>query len=396
MSKKIYVVGAGVGCLNLLTEQAKNIIQTAQLVIANNRLVEAFAPLNKNTICAELNQLDDIIISAKEESICVLASGDVGFYSISKGLTERFTDVTLINGIGSLQYFAAKLKISYDSLKIVSLHGRDTSIIPYVSYNKGVFALTGGKYLAHDIISQLVDCGLGDVDIAVGENLSLDDEKITQGTARQLKNITFSKLAVMVITNNNYVNPFTRITDDMFIRANVPMTKQDVRTLSIAMLDIQPSDIVYDIGAGTGSVAIEMCRKAFEGTVYGIEHSAEALNLISQNRLKHGAYNLNVIDGLAPEALTNLPTPQRAFIGGSQGNLDKIVELLKDKNPLIKIVINAVTLETLHFATEVLKTNGFNTNVTCLNISTSNNLGRYTMLKAQNPLFIIYGEPTHD
>ncbi len=396
MSKRIYVVGAGVGSENLLTQQARTIIENSALVLANPRLYQDLGHLNKNTVSVEVNDLQQAVNSATEDSICILASGDVGFYSISKRLKKLFPEAEMINGIGSLQYFAAKLGIAYDDLKIVSLHGRDISVIPFVCYNKRVFALTGGKYTVPAIISQLVECGLGRVELYIGENLSGPDEKITKGSPEELQNREFSKLSVMVIINENSVNPFMGIRDEAFIRGKVPMTKEDIRSLSIVKLDIQPGDTVYDIGAGTGSVAVEAARKAFEGTVYGIEHNVQAVELINQNRIKHGAYNLQVIHGSAPEALEELPTPDKAFIGGTQGNMLNIIRLLKTKNPDVKIVINAVTLETLNSALSCLKDCGFDTEVSCINAAVSEKLGKYTMLKAQNPVYIITGEVSHD
>lgn len=392
MSKKIYVVGAGVGNESLLTQQAREIIENSQMVLVNKGLYHTLAHLNKNTVIVEVNDIEKIINSAKEDSICVLASGDVGFYSISKRLTRLFPQAEYINGIGSLQYFAARLGISYDELKIVSLHGRDISIIPYVSYNKRVFALTGGKSTVQSIIAKLRECGLGRVKLYIGENLSRPNEKITQGTPEELQNREFSQLSVTIIINDNCVNPFLRIRDEGFIRGKVPMTKEDIRCLSIAKLDIQPGDTVYDIGAGTGSVAVECARKAFEGTVYAIEHNPQAVELIHQNRVKHGAYNLNVIPGSAPEASEKLPMPHKVFIGGTQGNMQSIIQLLKLKNPNVKIVINAVTLETLNSALACLKDCGFETEVSCINAANSEKLGKYTMLKAQNPVYIISGE----
>ena len=180
------------------------------------------------------------------------------------------------------------------------------------------------------------------------------------------------------------------IPDEEFIRGDVPMTKSEVRTISMAKLDLPADAIVYDIGAGTGSVSVECALAAYDGQVYAIEKEADAAELIRQNKVKFGCENLQVIEGLAPDALEDLPIPTHAFIGGSSGNLQEILAVLLRKNPDVRIVVNAVTVETMTEAAECAKYFGFTEYETVsVNIARSRKLGRYHMMTAQNPVSVI-------
>jgi precorrin-6Y C5,15-methyltransferase (decarboxylating) len=171
------------------------------------------------------------------------------------------------------------------------------------------------------------------------------------------------------------------------------MTKEEIRWLSIQKLGISPTDTVYDIGAGTGSVSVEMARKAFDGFVYAIETKEDACALIRQNITKHGAFNIEIVHGEAPTVLDSLPVPDKAFIGGSSGNMDGILEKLTNLNPEIKIVVNAITIQTLNQAIEGFTQYGLtDTDIICVNIAKSKKTGHYDMMMAQNPIFIISGK----
>ena len=390
---KLYLVGAGVGSLDYLTNYAKNIIVKADLVITSERLFEAQSSLNSKMIFLELSAIEECLIKQKEKQIvAVLVSGDVGFFSIAKKLSKKFADVELVNGLSSLQYFAAKLQVSYENLPTISLHGRDKSIIPYVAYHQRIFVLTGGKQKAGAVLQQLTSAGLGQVQIAAGEYLSHPRERILRGMAADLQQEGFADLTVLYIENKRAVNPQDKLKDGDFLRAGVPMTKEEVRAVSMDKLQLKPTDIVCDIGCGTGAMAIAMARKVYQGEVYGIENNPEAVELSKKNRRQLGAYNLQIIAGTAPEAMENLPKVDKAFIGGSQGRLEAIIALLLKKNPEVRIVINAITLETLQQTISCLEAQQLQTEVVCMNIAKAERVGGYHMLKAENPIYIITGE----
>ena len=180
------------------------------------------------------------------------------------------------------------------------------------------------------------------------------------------------------------------IPDTEFHRGDVPMTKEEVRILTIAKARIRPDAVVYDIGAGTGSVSIECALAACEGQVWAVEKAAEAIPLLEKNRRRFGTDNLYIVEGTAPEAMAGLPAPTHAFIGGSSGSLRGIVAALLEKNPDVRIVVNAVTLETQSEATACAKEFGFAVYETVsVQASRARKLGRYHMMTAQNPVSVI-------
>ena len=311
---------------------------------------------------------------------------------MTKGLAS-LDDIKLeyINGISSMAYFFAKIGNSYDDAKIASAHGRSTSMVALASYNKKVFALTGGEQKVHSICRELAEAGLGYVTVTVGENLGSEDERLVSGSAAEIAEIEFENLAVMLIENPHAADSSQMLRDSDFERAKVPMTKEEIRWISVAKLGIRPSDMVYDIGAGTGSVTIEMARKACESRVYAIERNPEAIELIRKNMAATGSYNIELSEGRAPEGMESWPEPDRVFIGGSSGNLRQILELIISKSTRgFRLVMNTVTLETLTEAFAVLGELGFeNAEYLSISAAKSQKVGSYNMMIGANPVYII-------
>ena len=226
----------------------------------------------------------------------------------------------------------------------------------------------------------------------MGENLSYENEKIFVKPAKELTDYEGDALSVVCAYHAAAV-PMSAthgVRDEAFIRGRAPMTKEEVRTVSLAKLGLTETSVCYDIGAGTGSVSVEMALRAVEGKVCAIEKKEEAAQLLEENKRKFAVDNLEVIRGTAPEALKELPTPTHAFIGGSSGNLKEIVELLLQKNENVRIVINCITLETVAEALHTIKEFGFTeTDIVQMSVSKSRELGRYHMMMGENPIYII-------
>ena len=392
---RITVVGAGPGRMDLLTEEAKQIIAQADVVLTTERFSGMAKQLSSRCRIFPFSELLSAIqsLSEKQGSTAVLVSGDTGFYSAAKVFHRAGCEIVWVNGISSLQYLCAKCKVDYRDVVAVSVHGRDGSAIPYICYHPKVFVLTGGKQTVSEVLSEMVSCGLGNVKVTVGENLSLTKELLCSGKAAELEGKPFGEPAVMLVDNESCAKPWETLRDADFIRGKVPMTKEDIRVLSVEKLAISPEDVVYDIGAGTGSVSVAMARKAYHSFVYAIECQQEAVELLRRNREKHRAYNLKVICAEAPEGLDGLPKPDKVFIGGSRGRMGELFDKLTAKNPAVKMVVNAVTLETLQETCDCMKRFGYRYQVTCVNSSKSEEVGRYHMMKAQNPVYIVDGEP---
>lgn len=407
---KIYLIGIGMGNIKTLTMEGQQAIHDSQLLIGAERMVDSFPDFQGRRCYAIAPEqiLTYISENLDCENIAVLFSGDIGFYSgakkLNEGIIEKqkrssdWQDVTveMVAGISSLQYFCAKLKLPWEGVKIVSLHGRQGNVMGSVLNNAKTFFLTGGDSSPQDICKLLVENNLGEVRVSVGERLSYPEERIRIDEARVLAEERFHALSVVLVENERLLKPpFAThgLEDDCFLRGQVPMTKSEARSVSLSKLQLQPDHVVYDIGAGSGASAIDIAFQVHEGIVYAIEMREEAIHLILSNREQLGAWNVRVISGKAPEAMIDLPTPDRAFIGGSCGNLKEIVGLLVAKNPHIRLVINAITLETLTEALEALKTFSFEVvDIVQVSAARAKEVGPYHMMTGQNPIFIISGE----
>ena len=177
--------------------------------------------------------------------------------------------------------------------------------------------------------------------------------------------------------------------DEWFIRGEIPMTKSEVRAVSVSRLELQTNSIVYDIGAGTGSVSVEAALKVPEGHVYAFEQKEEGCALIRANAEKAGVKNLTVVPGKAPESLYGYPAPDRVFLGGSSGNMEEILDLVTELNPAVQLVINVIALESLSQAMEWFRKKGWEPEVVCMQVSRAAKRGPYHMMQAQNPIYIL-------
>ena len=179
--------------------------------------------------------------------------------------------------------------------------------------------------------------------------------------------------------------------DEWFVRGKIPMTKEEVRVVSLAKLEIAPDSVIYDIGAGTGSVTVEAICMAPQGQIYAFEQKKEGCELIRENlnRVEIPAERAVVVEGRAPECLSGYPVPDRVFIGGSGGNISEILDLLFEKNPSVRIVINVIALESLSQVTDYCARRGLIPDVTCIQASRAKQLGAYHLMQGMNPVYVI-------
>ena len=177
--------------------------------------------------------------------------------------------------------------------------------------------------------------------------------------------------------------------DEWFIRGEVPMTKSEVRAVSVEKLELSPDSVLYDIGAGTGSVSVEAAPFMPEGTVYAVEKKREAVELLEKNRKKFQAEQIRIIEGAAPEALEGLEAPTHAFLGGTSGRMAEILSLLLAKNPEVRVVVNAITLESVSKVMEWTAARGIEADIVLVSVSRAKAAGRVHMMMAQNPVYVI-------
>ena len=386
---RVTIIGIGPGSAGLLTADAKEALASCDAVLGAKSVVDTLG-LDKPVYYEYLpEKVKEILDSHPEiKNAALVMRGDVGFFSGAKKLREAIPDATLIPGIASPILFAADFGISWDDAALISLHGKDENPVLKINRNKKTFILTGGNSSPRSIIDKLIEYGLGDLKVTVGENLSCENERYTEGTAKQLEGMDFDALSI-VFVENPYAEKASSIgiSDDEFIRGDVPMTKAEIRAISLSKLKIKNDSVIWDVGAGTGSVSVECALLAEDGCVYAIEKKPEAVDLIRQNRIKFRADNIIDIVGEAPEALADLPAPDCVFIGGSSGNLEQIIDTVLEKNTNATIVANAITLETQTEASGLAK-RFEEFEAVSVSVSRSRAAGDYHLMNSLNPVWI--------
>ncbi len=400
MNQKIYLIGVGMGTPGSLTIDAANAIDACATLIGAPRLLEPYA----HKSCIPLISAPDIAARAAEVPgpVGVLFSGDTGFFSGCKGLLPLLDrcDVEVLPGVSSLSYFSARTHIPWQDACIVSAHGRSHNVAGDVQAHAKTFVLTGGATKAQDVCAALRDFGLDHVAVTVGERLSYPDERIVTGTPAQLAEETFDDLSVLFCLNpdpvfRGFSNP--GIPDETFLRGEVPMTKEEVRTISLSKLRLCAHHVLWDIGAGTGSVSVEGGLSLPAGRVYAVEKNPAALDLLKKNKERFAVTNLHLVAGSAPEVLPALPAPDRVFLGGTSGSLEAILRAALEKNPSVRVVVNAVTLETLAETVRCFQSLGLvQVDIAQVAVTKTRDVGRYHMLSAQNPVWVVSGEGKAD
>lgn len=395
LSQKISLVGIGMGAEKTLTLEGKKALNEAELLIGAKRMTEAVQKPGQMVLHEYRSEkiVEYIREHPKYRTVAIALSGDVGFYSGAKKLIDQLDgNVEVICGISSVVYFMSKIGLSWDDAKIVSAHGRNCNLISLIRHNPKVFSILGTEDGVAVLASRLVYYGMGDVTLYVGENLSYENEKIFHDKAANLTEYRGDALSVVTACNEK-ATPMSAvhgISDGEFLRGKAPMTKEEVRTVSLSKLRLSEDSVCYDVGAGTGSVSVEMALRAWMGQVYAIEKKEDALALLKENKKKFAVDNLAIIPGVAPEAMTELPSPTHAFIGGSSGNMQDIINLLLEKNPKVRIVINCITLETVTEAMNAIRDFGLeDVDIVQLAAARSKSIGRYHMMMGENPIYII-------
>lgn len=398
---KVFVLGMGMGNPATLTDEARDALAQSTLVVGSSRLLESLRGFawqgGRSARKVALVRAEDIareLHAANDEVASVVMSGDVGFYSGATRLYELVADLDVhaIPGISSLSYLCARLHETWQDAYVVSAHGRTHDAVGAIQSHDKTFVLLGGADSAADVCRQLADRGLGSVRVAVGERLSYADERVTRGTAAELANSSFDQLAVLLAWNDAPVpQPLApHLADDAFVRGEVPMTKEEVRELALCKLQVRPHDVVWDVGAGTGSVSVEAARLAHAGQVLAVEKSERALELLRQNKRSFCLPHLRVVAGEAPDALVGLPAPDRVFVGGSSGKLEQILRAVREANPVARVCVSAVTLETLSAVLSYVRTADLqDVDIVQVSVAKAQQAGAYHLMRAANPVWLV-------
>lgn len=391
----VKLVSMGCGAANL-TAQARAALEEADCLIGAERLLKQVSarPELPRIRAVRGEEILAALHTCSALCPCVLLSGDAGFYSAAAGLISLLEreqiPFEVLPGVSSLQAFAARLHQDWQGWNLYSAHGRNCDPVAAVCQGKPAFFLTGGTLGSAELCGFLTQAGLGGLRVAVGENLFCEGERLYTGTAAECAEMSFAPLSVLLV--QPAPRPVKRtpgIPDGEFVRDKVPMTKQEVRAAILGKLAVGPQDLCWDVGAGTGSVSVELALQCRE--VWAVEREKPALALLEENRKKFGAWNLHIKGGEAPEALRDLPAPDKVFIGGSGGNLKEIVQVVHEANPNARVCISAIALETLHTAMTTLEELGYEAEVVQISVSRARKAGELHLLMAQNPVFLITG-----
>ena len=409
---KLHIMLAGIGMGNdaCMTKAVSDAIESADILLGASRMIEKYsAKIEKKPyylaeqIIPYLHEICED--TAKFSNVLILFSGDTGFYSGSRKLYMAIkneisegklnADVSILPGISSVSYMAATVGETYSDAYICSIHGvKLSNITSRISCHAKTFMLMSGVKdvnMLGQLLSSDERYGLQNSSVTVGYQLSYPDENISVLSPQECTKLQRDGLYICMIKNPNPVaaNVTPHIRDAEFIREKVPMTKEEIRHVSICKLHLKSDSVLYDVGSGTGSIAVEAASLSNDMEVYAIEQKENAVQLITQNKEKHGLENIHVINAKAPDGMENLPVPTHAFIGGSSGNLKEIIEALKAKNPHIRIVINAISMETICEIKEILAAYDVkNEDIVQLQVSRSKQIGHYHLMQAENPVWI--------
>lgn len=405
--RKVTIIGAGPGNPDLLSRAALDAIDIADVVIGAHRAL-AGIDVPPDVVRCELVKTADIVAAltdaASWQRAVVVMTGDVGLFSGARRLVEALSgdaqvDVRVIPGISSASYLAARLARPWQDWRFASAHGVACDIVAEAERAGELFLATSGGEDPSRLSGELVQAGFGDARVTVAERLSYPDERITCATASEIAGQTFDDLNVMLIefaggagspANSRWPYASSGIPDELFIRGDVPMTKQEVRAVALAKLRLTATDTVWDVGAGTGSVSIEAALVARAGSVWAVERNAAGVQLIRENADAFGCGNVHAVPGVAPEALAKLPVPDAVFVGGSAGELPSIVEAALEKNSKVRLCVPCVTVETLTEACELLSGSRFKGFEACqVSAARAEVVGSHHLMKAQNPVFLV-------
>lgn len=412
---EVSLVGFGPGGKDHLTLGGLNAIEKADVIFGADRLVAEFP--EKESFAYYLAR---DIVPVLEKKLCsmgpekkllkaaALFTGDSGYFSgaikMRKALLDWMDDrdiegtVRVLPGISSVSLFASRIGEGYSDSMLMSIHGRSADrveiekVFRNIRHNSKVFVLLSGaadaRMLGEGLTARKLDRSCS---IVLGSSLSYENEEIAEYTPSELAELQKEGLYIALVKNSDpqKLKIFEDINDDDYVRAKVPMTKEAIRHLSVVRLGLHEGDVMYDIGSGTGSIAVEAASLHDTIRVYAIEKKPEALELIAQNAKEHGCPNVVVVPGEAPEALDGLEAPDVAFIGGSSGQMKDILKLLRDRNPGVRVVVNAVSLETIAEIEQITKEFKLkNLVIEQLSVSRAKALGSYHLMMAENPVII--------
>lgn len=344
----------------------------------------------------KLKNLEDLkeILARNEGEIALLASGDPLFFGLAETLVRLLPkeDFTIYPDLSTLQILSARLKIPFYKIKPLSFHGRPLAkevFFREVQENPYLFVFTDPKNSPQLMAKLLFEAGFEGLSLYIGERLGTPEERIYGYSVREVISLDFKEPNVLLIENPNWgLSPILGLTTEEIGHKSGLITKDEVRAIVLHKLRPPKRGVIWDIGAGSGSVSLELARLSRDLKVFAIEKEPSQLSLLWENKSKFNLPNLEIVAGEAPFVLSELPKPQRVFLGGSGGRLEEIFEFLKGIPELEIIVATFVLMKNLEVARTILE-GEYSISISQIQVNTTKALGADFYLKAENPVFIL-------
>jgi precorrin-6Y C5,15-methyltransferase (decarboxylating) len=406
---KIHIIGIGDDGLDGVTAQARRLIEEADLLLAAEAtlkmLPKAGVTDKRIALGANLDEAVQQISKAGDKKIAVLASGDPLFYGVARYLCDKLGKdrFEVVPHVSSMQLAFARVKESWEDAYLTNLASRSLeSVIEKVRVADTVGLFTSDQFPPQAVARALLDAKIDYFHAYVCENLGSPDERVTQGSLGEIAKEQFAPLNVMILVRRpetpdrptdaqllrRFGNP-----DEMFLQARPKqglLTPAEVRSIALAEMSIGEKSIVWDVGAGSGSVSVEAALLASAGTAYAIEMDPEDINLIRTNAERFRVKNLVPVLGRAPEAWGNLPQPDSIFVGGSGREIARIVELAyKQLKPGGRLVATVGSLENLAAIHDALQRQAGEVAVRMINIARGTHQLERVRFGALNPTFLL-------
>nr|MDE7284090.1 precorrin-6y C5,15-methyltransferase (decarboxylating) subunit CbiE [Lachnospiraceae bacterium] len=407
---EIILAGIGMGHANCLTKEVERAIDKADILLGAERMLKTVSSnaekqpfYQAEQVIPYLHDIQSENLFMENKNVVILFSGDSGFYSgcqslysaLKKEVTEGGLNASLriLPGISSVAYLASCIGESYHDAEIYSIHGKKLcNLANRIKSNPKTFLITSGVEDINRLGKLLTDAGLSECEIVTGYQLSYEEQRVEKHTPLECRELDEEGLYTCFVKNPYAIQRRLThgIADGQFIRDRVPMTKEEIREVSICKLRLKNGAVVYDIGSGTGSISIEIAGISDDIQVYAVEQNREAVSLIEENKKKFELQNVTVIESRAPEGLAGLPMATHAFIGGSGGRLKEILLSLRQINPNMRVVVNAVSMETICEMREILSMNDMikEEEVVQLQVSRAKKAGSHYLMQSENPVWI--------
>lgn len=391
------VIGGGPGSSDYFLPAAVQAMEAADIIIADQRYVSVIPGSDVRPMGKVMAAIEDIREMIQTKKIAVVVSGDPLMYSLYKTIKRKIPEAVIhvIPGIGSMQMMASKLGETVENAVFLSAHGRSLSegqLALNVYEHEKVFMLCDQMHDPAWAAKALLKYGLGQVEMASAENLSYENERWHKGRPEDMLTKDYGRLCVVMIKNPAPEKCLHQplLSDQDFIRGKTPMTKEEVRWTILGKLNLRADSVVWDIGAGTGSVSVECARQCSFGRVFSVERNQDALALIQKNKEKFNLGNLEVIPGDAMEVIRALPVPTHVFIGGSGRKLPELMSYIASLGPGIKVMAACVTVETLSECCRLMQRDYEDFDLVQLCVSRGRKLGNYHILDSNNPVSLVW------